>query len=119
MKTPVFYHEPAPGALYSTDSTSVHRATACVASRGRLCFLTMAQADCPNCGGTGWKIVEGDRVIPLAEQRVPEPLAKQAEADKAHAFVLDNFPTVKSGQGAPRTAVPCDCLVGDLRSRIF
>lgn len=58
-------------------------------------------------------------MIPLAEQRVPEPLAKQAEADKAHAFVLDNFPTVKSGQGAPRIAVPCDCTVGDRRSRIF
>lgn len=63
--------------------------------------------------------MEGDRVIPLAEQRVPELIAKQAEADKVQAFAMDNFPTVKSGQGAPRLAVPCDCTVSDRRARIF
>ncbi|HEV2490396.1 MAG TPA: ATP-binding protein [Candidatus Acidoferrales bacterium] len=79
----------------------------------------MAQADCPNCGGTGWKIVEGDRVIPLSEQRVPEPLAKQAEAENVKAFALDSRPGANPGGGLPRLAVPCDCTVGDRHSRIL
>jgi DNA replication protein DnaC len=79
----------------------------------------MAQADCPNCGGTGWKIVEGDRVIPLAEQRVPQPVAKQAEADNVQVFAVEPGPGVKSSSGLPRLAVPCDCTVSDRRSRIF
>jgi DNA replication protein DnaC len=77
----------------------------------------MARADCPNCGGTGWKIVEGDRAIPLSEQRVPEPVARQAEADGVEAFSLDRGG--KGGGGLPRIAVPCDCTSGDRRTRLL
>jgi DNA replication protein DnaC len=79
----------------------------------------MARADCPYCGGTGWKIVEGDRVILLSEQRAAEPVAKQANADQVQAFVVDNFSTLRADQGPARVAVPCDCTVGDRRSRLL
>ena len=63
--------------------------------------------------------MEGDRVIPLAEQRVPEPVAMQADKDEVHAFAVDAEPVSKSGGGLPRLAVPCDCTVSDRRARIF
>lgn len=63
--------------------------------------------------------MEGDRVIPLAEQRVPEPVAIQADKDEVHAFAVETGPANKSGGGLPRLAVPCDCTVSDRRARIF
>ncbi|HEV2298138.1 MAG TPA: ATP-binding protein [Candidatus Acidoferrales bacterium] len=63
--------------------------------------------------------MEGERIVPLAEQRVPELIAKQAEADKAQAFAIDSGQGAKSGGGLPRLAVPCDCTVSDRRARIF
>src|SRR4029077_16186797 len=32
----------------------------------------MARPDCPKCGGTGWKIIEGERELSPAVARVPE-----------------------------------------------
>lgn len=63
--------------------------------------------------------MEGERVIPLAEQRVPEPVAIQADKDEVHAFAVETVPANKSGGGLPRLAVPCDCTVSDRRARIF
>ena len=63
--------------------------------------------------------MEGERVIPLAEQRVPEPVAKRAEADRVQAFAMDAAPGASSGAGLPRLAVPCDCTVGDRRSHLL
>lgn len=63
--------------------------------------------------------MEGDRVIPLAEQRVPEPVAIQADKDEVHAFAVETVPANKSGGGLPRLAVPCDCTEEDRRTRSF
>src|ERR1700683_5089277 len=58
----------------------------------------MAQADCPHCQGSGWKVVE----------RTTEG-ARALSADKPGA----------SAQGEPKLvwAVPCDCTVGDRAER--
>ena len=61
--------------------------------------------------------MEGERVIPLAEQRVPETVAKQAYADGVEAFSLDRGG--KGGGGFPRLAVPCDCTASDRCARIL
>ncbi len=63
----------------------------------------MAQADCPNCAGTGWRIVE--QPDENAEMRVVAP------ANGAHAGAA-------AGEGKTVWAVPCDCTVGDRRSRV-
>ena len=58
----------------------------------------MAQADCPDCQGSGWKVVE----------RTTEG-AQALSADKPGAFA----------QGEPKLvwAVPCDCTSGDRTER--
>src|ERR1700677_3482383 len=58
----------------------------------------MAQADCPHCQGSGWKVVE----------RTTEG-ARALSADKPGA----------SAQGGPKLvwAVPCDCTTGDRTER--
>ena len=79
----------------------------------------MAQANCPKCDGTGWKIVEGEREVKPAEQRVPAAAAKQAEADGVKAFAVapTNGSKHSAGTGMPRMAVPCECTFADKRSR--
>ena len=85
----------------------------------------MAQANCPKCDGTGWKIVEGEREVQPAEQRVPESAAKQVEADGVKAFAVrrPNGSIHGAGHsasvGLPRTAVPCECTFADKRSRLL
>jgi DNA replication protein DnaC len=81
----------------------------------------MAQADCPKCDGTGWKIIEGEREVKPAEQRVPAAAAKQAEADGVKAFAVAPTNGSKHGAGAgmPRMAVPCECTFADKRSRVL
>ena len=79
----------------------------------------MAQANCPKCDGTGWKIVEGEREVKPAEQRVPAAAAKQAEADGVKAFAVapTNGSKHSAGVGMPRMVVPCECTFADKRSR--
>jgi DNA replication protein DnaC len=66
----------------------------------------MAQNECPLCGGTGWKIVEGSATVPPGKARVPEAVAKQAREDGAKAIALEG---PGFGIGLPRVAVLCDC----------
>lgn len=79
----------------------------------------MAQANCPKCEGTGWKIVEGDREIRPNEQRVSLGAARQAEADgvKAFAVTARNESKGRAAAGFPRMAVPCECTVSDKKLR--
>lgn len=64
----------------------------------------MARSDCPNCSGTGWKVVE-------------QPGSNQ----EARAFAAADGARAGSAAGEPKTvwAVPCDCTVGDRHSRIL
>ncbi|MFZ0214139.1 MAG: ATP-binding protein [Candidatus Acidiferrales bacterium] len=64
----------------------------------------MAQADCPHCAGTGWKVVEQ-----------PGP------NDEARIFAPPDGARSGSAAGEPKTvwAVPCDCTTGDRRSRVL
>lgn len=75
----------------------------------------MARPDCPKCGGTGWKIVEGDREISPAVARVPIQVARKAVAGGASVISID----AKAGaaQGQPRVAVLCDCVEGERATR--
>lgn len=63
----------------------------------------MARADCPICGGSGWKVVErttaGAQAVRAAESTASD----------------------SSGTAAAKTvwAVPCDCTAGDRSERIF
>ena len=50
----------------------------------------MARPDCPKCGGTGWKIIEGDRELSPAVARVPELAARQAAAAGAGVISIDS-----------------------------
>lgn len=81
----------------------------------------MAEANCPKCGGTGWKIVEGERELRPDEQRVSEAAAEQAKADgvKAFAVARSNGSKHSAGAGLPRMAVPCECTFADQRSRVL
>src|SRR6266852_5631696 len=67
----------------------------------------MALAECPQCGGTGWKIIEGEAPIDPAEERVPAKAAERAERDGVKAFGLDSRRGPSAG--SPRVAVRCDC----------
>ncbi len=77
----------------------------------------MALAECPQCGGTGWKIIEGEAPIDPAEERVPAKAAERAERDGVKAFGLDS--RRGASVGIPRIAVRCDCVQGDSPERIF
>jgi DNA replication protein DnaC len=58
----------------------------------------MARADCPKCGGTGWKIVEGDLEL-------PPTLARGAGQNRS------------GGAAAARVAAACECVVQERASR--
>jgi len=77
----------------------------------------MAHADCPLCGGTGWKIVEGDGVLDPAHARVSEKAAEQADRDGVNAFALRAERGALGGR--PRLAVRCDCAQADRTTRIL
>jgi DNA replication protein DnaC len=77
----------------------------------------MARPDCPKCGGTGWKIIEGDRELSPAVARVPEYVARRAASAGAGVISID----VKSGAsaGQPRVAVLCECVQAEKSVRGF
>lgn len=81
----------------------------------------MAQANCPKCEGTGWKIVEGDREIRPGDQRVSEAAVRQAEADGVNGFAVGpaNGSTNKERSRLSRVAVPCECTSADKSSRVL
>lgn len=66
--------------------------------------LNMAKADCQQCSGTGWRIVENP-----------------AGNDLARRFAAGDATRVGSAVGEPKTAwaVPCDCTETDRHSRIL
>ncbi len=58
----------------------------------------MAREDCPKCGGTGWKIVEGD-------MELPPTLARGTEQQRG------------GSAAAARVAVACECVVNERAGR--
>ncbi len=68
----------------------------------------MARADCPKCGGTGYKILEGEKELSPAVARVPHHAARQADANGARAFAIAK--QTGGASGSPRVAVLCDCV---------
>ena len=64
----------------------------------------MAKADCPQCSGTGWRIVENP-----------------AGNGQARPFVPSHAARAGSAAGEPKTvwAVPCECTDVDRQSRIL
>ncbi len=58
----------------------------------------MAREDCPKCGGTGWKIVEGD-------MELPPTLARGTEQRRG------------GSAAAARVAVACECVVNERATR--
>jgi DNA replication protein DnaC len=75
----------------------------------------MARPDCPKCGGTGYKILEGDVELSPAVARVPELAARAAAANGSRTFAVD----AKTGAsaGLPRVAVLCDCAESERAAR--
>jgi DNA replication protein DnaC len=72
----------------------------------------MAQADCPHCGGTGWKVVERPPEKRAAEGAVVvggSGTAAAAAREKAKPF----------GPLANIVAVPCDCTADDRDARLL
>ena len=65
---------------------------------------SMAKADCPQCSGTGWRVVENP-----------------AENEHARRFAPANAARSGSAVGEPKTvwAVPCECTEIDRNSRIL
>lgn len=61
----------------------------------------MARPDCTKCGGTGWKIIEGDREVSPSIARVP----KFSSDDSMRAF------------DPPRAAIACECVEAEQSAR--
>jgi len=62
----------------------------------------MARADCPTCGGSGWKVVE--RTTHGAQALAPAEAAR---------------PGAAAGESKMVWAVPCDCTTGDQTERVL
>lgn len=77
----------------------------------------MAQPDCPKCGGTGYKILEGDVELSPAVARVPELAARAAAASGERSFVLSKDAKPGASAGLPRVAVLCDCAASERAAR--
>jgi DNA replication protein DnaC len=75
----------------------------------------MARSDCPKCGGTGWKIIEGERELSPAVARVPEVAARHAAAAGASVISIDT--KIGASAGNPRVAVLCDCVESERTTR--
>jgi len=75
----------------------------------------MARPDCPKCGGTGWKIIEGERELSPAVARVPEVAARHAAAAGASVISIDTKTGASAGH--PRVAVLCDCVESERTAR--
>ncbi|HEV3218176.1 MAG TPA: ATP-binding protein [Candidatus Acidoferrales bacterium] len=75
----------------------------------------MAQPDCPKCGGTGYKILEGNVELSPAVARVPELAARAAAANGSRTFAVDAKPGAAAG--LPRVAVLCDCAESERAAR--
>jgi len=80
----------------------------------------MARVDCPICGGSGWKVVQGDAIVSPSEVRVSANVAKQANAAGDKALVVEGWnPSHGVGLGLPRVAVRCGCGDGDRVTRLL
>jgi DNA replication protein DnaC len=62
----------------------------------------MARADCPTCGGSGWKVVE-----------------RTTKGARALAAAEDTRPGAVAGETKMVWAVPCDCTMGDQTERVL
>ena len=63
----------------------------------------MARPDCPQCGGTGWKVVERPR-----ENSSAKPFASP-----------ESRPGISAGEPELVWAVPCECTVEDRAASVF
>lgn len=69
----------------------------------------MAQGNCPQCGGTGWRIIEGEGEV-STDERAPGP---------GRAGAVARAKSSPASRGVPRMAVPCECTFADQRSRLL
>jgi DNA replication protein DnaC len=77
----------------------------------------MAREDCLLCGGSGWKVVEGDSAIPPVKVTVPAEAMAEAESAGAKAFAYESG---RGGAaGAPKVAVRCECGETDRATRLL
>src|SRR5712692_1560502 len=82
----------------------------------------MAQADCPRCGGTGWRIVERSRALAHARTR-PLSQADLAHLSDADVLDLEDGSPIPAGerQGpsplAESVAMRCDCVRAERAAR--
>lgn len=78
----------------------------------------MAREDCPNCSGTGWKVVEQPGRNGAAEADAP---IHRDGARIASAAGPDSIGANNIEASGPKTvwAIPCDCTAGDRHSRIL
>jgi DNA replication protein DnaC len=77
----------------------------------------MAREDCPLCGGSGWKVVEGDGAMQPVRAGVPAEAMEQAESPGAKAFAHGG----ERGGAAetPHVAVRCECGETDRATRLL
>ncbi len=93
---------------------------AAVPSLKRLMPITMARLDCPKCGGTGWKIIEGDRELSPAVVKARELAVERAAArpqPRRRASVISIDARTGASAGGPRVAVLCDCVEAERTTR--
>jgi len=83
----------------------------------------MAREDCPNCRGTGWRVVEQPGTIGEARSfEAAEGASIHGDpARRGSATGPDGAGASNIEANAPQRvwAVPCDCTVGDRHSRIL
>jgi DNA replication protein DnaC len=95
----------------------LHRAYPLARRRRRAYSYGMAREDCPQCGGSGWKVVEGSATIPAAKVNVPAEAMAEAESSGTNAFAYESG---RGGAaGAPRVAVRCECGDTDRATRLL
>lgn len=75
----------------------------------------MARENCPNCSGTGWRVIE--RPGPTGEAR--RVAANGVPIGREGAGLGSEPDTISANEVKNVWAVPCDCTVGDRHSRIL
>jgi DNA replication protein DnaC len=83
-------------------------------TRGWAYSNCMARPDCPKCGGTGWKIVEGHREVSPASPRVPPKATRETVGAGPNTAATGRYGFVSD---EPRVAVPCDCVEAERADR--
>ena len=84
----------------------------------------MALADCPHCGGTGWKIIERDTARSQVRTRpwTQADAARMSDVDILNLEEGSPLPAEKSqgaGPGISSVAVRCECVASDRTARLL